>query len=850
MDIDGFLPHMRDVVRCDESLRELNLTWRMIEASAKMNCAEEASGILPMMAATREGFQRLETELVSSLVHQKVANVMAELGTRARHVIDIIVRNLYERTADVGFLATDRELCEYVAGIGGTREAVVERLRAYRDKYTVYDEIVLLDTRGAVLAHIDAHSPIEGSRDPLVAQSLASDTYVESFRATDLRPGRPRSLVYSRRMLDPRGGQPVGVLCLVFGFETEMASIFASRHGRDGRSNIVLLDADNRVIASADEQWLPLGGVVPVNRSAQPELCIHAGRTYLVQTFVSDGYQGYAGPPGWQGQVMIPLEVAFSGRAGGVLERLDEAVAEGLLSHARSFCPPLYEIVTAADGIRRVVWNGQVMTAGEGGDLRRLKTVLEQISDTGARSNELFARSIRDLYDTVLASSLASAEFTTQLLVELLDRNLYERSDDCRWWAMTPELRSALAQPALDESERRMLTALLEGIHALYTVYTRLVVYDRSGRIVAASEPRGRSSVVDGTIEDDTLRAVLALPDSQSYHVTPFRPSALCDGLPTYVYHAAVRALNDEATVVGGIGIAFNSAAEFEAMLSGGIGAQPDMSALFVDRRGHVIASTDASCPVGGALDLPPEFLTLGNGGSASRVIVRDGRYTLVGCSVSNGYREFKRTDGYVEDVLAVAFQSLGEVRAPQLTARHRALTQLAEGTTIASGAEFATFFIDAALMALPAEHVIEALPARDLTAVSTGEVPHRIGMLARRREGRVEGYLWAFDLGSLLSGRPTGVSDTSQVVVLRHQEVEIGLLVSELHGVPAFAAQRITRAPQLGGGAQALVSHLIKANEGRLMIQVLDVARLFTRLGITKDVPHGKAPAFADSSA
>ncbi|EWS58093.1 hypothetical protein Y694_03992 [Methylibium sp. T29-B] len=339
---------MRDVVRCDESLRELNLTWRMIEASAKMNCAEDAGGILPMMAATREGFQRLETELVSSLVHQKVTNVMAELGTRARHVIDIIVRNLYERTADVGFLATDRELCEYVAGIGGTREAVVERLRAYRDKYTVYDEIVLLDIRGGVLAHIDAHSPIEGSGDPLIARSLASDTYVESFRATDLRPGRPRSLVYSRRMLDPRDGQPVGVLCLVFGFEKEMASIFASRHGRDGRSNIMLLDADNRIIASADEQWLPLGSVVPVNRSAQPELCIHAGRTYLVQTFVSDGYQGYAGPPGWQSQVMIPLEVAFSGRAGGVLERLDEAVAEGLLSHARSFCPPLYEIVTAA----------------------------------------------------------------------------------------------------------------------------------------------------------------------------------------------------------------------------------------------------------------------------------------------------------------------------------------------------------------------------------------------------------------------------------------------------------------------------------------------------------------------
>jgi len=109
---DDFLPHMRDVARCEESLRELNLMWRVIEATAKMNCPEEAQSLLPMMAATREGFQRLEKELVASLVHQKVANVMTEVGTKAQHVIDIIVRNLYERTADVGFLATDRELCE------------------------------------------------------------------------------------------------------------------------------------------------------------------------------------------------------------------------------------------------------------------------------------------------------------------------------------------------------------------------------------------------------------------------------------------------------------------------------------------------------------------------------------------------------------------------------------------------------------------------------------------------------------------------------------------------------------------------------------------------------------------
>ena len=59
LDIDTFLPYMRDVIRCEGALHELNLMWRLIESSAKMNCPDEAQAILPTMAATREGFTRL-----------------------------------------------------------------------------------------------------------------------------------------------------------------------------------------------------------------------------------------------------------------------------------------------------------------------------------------------------------------------------------------------------------------------------------------------------------------------------------------------------------------------------------------------------------------------------------------------------------------------------------------------------------------------------------------------------------------------------------------------------------------------------------------------------------------------
>lgn len=828
--IDTFLPYMRDVVRCEQSLRELNLMWRMIEASAKMNCPSEAKTILPTMAATRAGFNRLEQELVSSLVREKVGNVLDEIGTKAQYVIDIVVRNLYERTADVGFLATDRELCAFVAGMHDDADAIRYRLRAYRSKYTVYDEIILLDAQGNVLVQIDETTPLEGSTDPLIAESLASNTYVETFRATDLRPAKKQALVYSRRMLHPDTGTPVGVLCLCFHFEEEMAGIFRSHRDAEERSNMLLLDGDNRVIASADELWIPPGAVVPVNRDADPRLMVYGGREYLVRTFSADGYQGYMGPPGWQGQVMIPLDVAFHGRSTDALSALDENVADGLLSHARTFCPPLFDIMTAADTIRRVVWNGQVMTAGQRGELQKLKTILDQISETGNRSNELFSQSIRDLYETVLASRLRDSEFVSHLLVDLLDRNLYERSDDCRWWALTPELRTALATEEKDFETLDRITAILDYINRLYTVYTRIFVYDDSGRIIASTNPvEGAASVIGTLVDDATLSAVRALRSEQDYYVTPFESTPLYGNRPTYVYHAAIRDPDRASQVVGGIGIVFDAEPEFAAMLRGALGDKEGVTALFIDRSGRVIASTDPTRPTGARLELDPALLKLDNGSSASRIVLHDDHYAIMGCTVSSGYREFKVSDGYREDVIAVVFDHFGEVR--ERSAINRTDTAIDIDPGAEPGLEYATFFIDGMLFGIPAEHVLEALPASAVSPVSMGGRGERIGVLSQQRVGEGRSFVWVFDLRHLMRGAPATIDGSSQVVIVRHGGQDIGLLVDELHGVPEFQPAHIVPTPFAARADGLLVKQVIQANGGGLLIQSLDVAQLFACL-------------------
>jgi len=833
--LDNFLPYMRDVTRCEQSLHELNLMWRIIESSAKMNCPLEAKTILPTMAATRVGFNRLENELVLSLVQEKVATVLDEIGTKAQYVIDILVRNLYERTADVGFLATDKELCAFVADLYGNEEAIRHRLHAYRSKYTVYDEIMLLDVHGNVLVQIDEETPVEGSLDPLIMETLASDQYVETYRTTDLRPGKQKALIYSKRMLHPDTGVVIGVLCLCFNFVQEMAGLFKSHGDPSGRSVMLLLDADNRVIEASDHLWVPVGAMVPVNRvpvnhDAKPHLMMYGGREYLVRTFGAEGYQGYMGPPGWQGQVMIPVEIAFTGRDTNALTALDPVVADGLLTHAQSFCPPLFEIMTAAETIRRVVWNGQVMTAGQGGESLKLKTILDQISETGTRSNELFSQSINDLYETVLASRLQDSEFVSHLLVDLLDRNLYERSDDCRWWAVTPELRLAFASAEMDSGTVARITDILEYINELYTVYTRIFVYDHTGSIVACTNPTDDNGAIIGTnIDAATLAQVLSLRTEQQYYVSSFVANALYDNAPTYVYHAAIRA-PDSDKVVGGIGVVFDSAPEFLAMLRGGIAEKESIQAYYIDRQGKIISSTDPTRPVGTMLDIDADLLELANGKSASRIVIRDGHYSIMGCSVSHGYREFKVTDGYKEDVIAVVFDSFGEVRGRSATGNNSA--SIIETSTIKSdGLEFATFFINGGLFAIEAEHVLEALAASEISPVSLGSRSERVGVLAIQHESNHKAYAWVFDLGYLLSGVPTIRDSSSQVVVVEHEQHKVGLLVGALHSVATFNESQVADTPLAIDSRGALIKQIIKANGGKLLIQGVDISYLFKML-------------------
>ena len=828
---DTFLPHMPDVGRCQAALHELHHTWRLVEASAKMNCPAEARTLLPAVVATRTNLGQLEEALVGQLVSEKVRQVLGEAATRTCYALDLLVRNLFERTADVGFLATDLDLCRFAAGLDGDRAAAQARLAAYIDKYTVYDDILVLAPDGRVLVQADAEGGLAASADPLVAQALHQQGWSETFRATDLRPGQARALVYAQAMRDPASGAPVAVLCLSFRFEHEMAAIFAAYRDGAGRANLLLLDAERRVISSADPLWIPAGVQVPAAAPAQadgvPRVLLFAGREYLAVACASAGYQGYPGPAGWTCQAMVPLDLAFRAAPDQHIDRTEARLLQGLLSHAGSFNPALHALLSsvnaATHAIKRIVWNGKAATgaSGDGGD-GRLGTILDQITETGSRSDAVFSRSIRDLYRTVLASSMRAAEFTAQLLVDMLDRSLYERANDCRWWALASQLRHGLAEGAA--AGPAQVGAVLEAINALYTVYSRLFVYDRDGVVLAAS---GGPDAVGRRLAPATLAAVHALRSAREHHVEPFAPSPFYDGRPTFVYHAAIRHPERADDIVGGIAIVFDGAVELANMLHAGVAGRAGMQAFFCAPDGRVLCGTDPDIAPGDMLELERTlFDQAGAGAGVSRIVAWRGQYCVAACSAAAGYREFRAGAVREEPVLAVLLQAFGALRSDG------ELEALAEPARVDAGAEggraVALFHAQGALMALDAAGVVEALPFARVKKAPGGGA--RVGMLDVDLPGQPRAFVWVFDLAQLLGGAAAVPGPHSQVLLVRDGARTAGLLVDDVHSVQQFGSGQFTPLV-LAAGERSLSAGLLEANGGTLLIQELGMAAIFARL-------------------
>jgi chemotaxis signal transduction protein len=119
------------------------------------------------MSGTREAFQRLTGNLLNHLSKETRRKAVTDLRAKAQIGIDILVRNLFERTADIGFLSADDDVREFLLHTDRPRSVLENRFREYVEKYSVYSDIVLFDRDGKIRARLAPH-PLEVSQHAIL----------------------------------------------------------------------------------------------------------------------------------------------------------------------------------------------------------------------------------------------------------------------------------------------------------------------------------------------------------------------------------------------------------------------------------------------------------------------------------------------------------------------------------------------------------------------------------------------------------------------------------------------------------------------------------------------------------
>ena len=413
-----------------------------------------------------------------------------------------------------------------------------------------------------------------------------------------------------------------------------------------------------------------------------------------------------------------------------------------------------------------------------------LQAVLEQMSETGDLTHAVFTRAIHGLHETALSTRLQEHTTLNRLLMDLLERNLYERANDCRWWALTPGLQKVLQDNsgclALSVQAHDAAQRLLEQLNTLYTVYARIALYDAQGLVLACSHedepglPLSPGVRVQASALQATMRCAMPRPITcRSWTMGPARPR-----LPRRIARPSTTNGHghgqgaDQGPAIGGIALLFHTRRELQAMLqaaapeqSGDAGPEDHglpclpMEAFYVARDGRIIAASHGGRPLGSCIEGVAGLATLADGEVRSSIEEIEGHYCIVGMAAGRGYREFRLDQGAARDakesatedtlagLVSLSLQRLGPVHAD---ARNRAL-RLAPATRLdgsrpvaralaAHGGgdapvELASFYVGASLLALRAADVCEALPASAISPVAAGRLPFCVGALARRSQ-------------------------------------------------------------------------------------------------------------------
>lgn len=284
-----------------------------VVASEVKNLANQAANNSKELRTVVLAEIRSQTTDLQEQFDEKEYGRLTEMGLT---LVQLIVRNLYERTADVRWWATDEAFYNCMENITEENvEHAIKRLGLINRFYSVYMNLVMTDKMGKVVACSNPSqfpgvigadfSDRDWFRRGL--HTASGDQYVVDDIYRDNHHDRKLSSVYATaiRAGGEVHGEVLGVLGVYFDWETQSQTIVQSEPPLTDeewtRSRIILLDNQMRIIAASDKADLLQGFPLMTNGKSKGYYFNESGD--LVAFARTMGYEEYDGL-GWYGVIV------------------------------------------------------------------------------------------------------------------------------------------------------------------------------------------------------------------------------------------------------------------------------------------------------------------------------------------------------------------------------------------------------------------------------------------------------------------------------------------------------------------------------------------------------------------
>lgn len=277
---------------------------------------------------------------------------------------------------------------------------------------------------------------------------------------------------------------------------------------------------------------------------------------------------------------------------------------------------------------------------------QEMDTLSRNVSDTSQDIGRMAGQTSVELRERLdrLQSDVRHTRLTGLALanIDLIDRNLYERSCDVRWWATDAAVVDAARQPtaeALTHASRR-LAQILDS----YTVYFDLVLTDLDGRILANGRPGQYASVGQSAAQQEWFESAMRTRSGEAFGFQSMHASALAGGERALIYSCTVRTGGRvDGPVLGVLGVVFR----WDALAQTVVERTPlsDIEwqrsrVCIVDADGHVLA--DSAGRAGrDTIDFNGRTALFAQPRGAME-IERDGRRHCVAQAASPGYETYR----------------------------------------------------------------------------------------------------------------------------------------------------------------------------------------------------------------